>query len=216
MTEPRIRIGIVLVLALCVACKPAAPPSKKPATAGPQVRATVVTIRTTVDPPKQTTMHSVVIAGDLARSTDELDVWRLFDVKKGTVTFVDEIAKTSRTEPIGAPQKVTLPPTGRKQPLLGVEANESLIQIGAYRRELWIAKHPAIPDRLYSMLQPIGAPPGFPLLDRTNMPYGKASKFVVERVVVAIGQKDVPKALFEVPRGYRDLTKPAANRRSAS
>lgn len=209
MNDRRFALSIALGTALFLACKPV-PVQQRGVAAAPQVRATVITIRTTVEPAKQTTTHTIAIRGDLARSTDELDVWRLFDVKKGTVTIVDEIAKTVRTEPVAA-QRVTLAATGRKRPLLGVEAEESLIQTGAYRRELWIAKHPAIPDRLYSMLQPIGAPPGFPMLDRTEMPYGKASKFSVERMVVAIGEKDVPQAMFEVPRRYRNVNATTAH-----
>lgn len=196
------------------------------------MRATVVTIRTTVEPAKQTTTHTLVIAGDLARSTDELDAWRLFDVKKGTVTFVDDIAKTTHTKTIQPPTERALPahiprvtwePTGQKRALLGVSAEQSLIRVGNYRRELWIAKHRAIPEQLFSMMQ-LSDPPahsfapmtraadvalratrGFPLLDRTEVPYGKASKFVVERTVIDIAEKNVPKAMFEVPSGYKKL-----------
>ena len=38
----------LVLLIVCISCKPA-PPPKKTAVAGPQVRATVVNIRTTVD-----------------------------------------------------------------------------------------------------------------------------------------------------------------------
>lgn len=225
---------LALLVLVCIACKPATTPTGKPtAAAVPQVRATVVTIRTTTQPAKQTTTHTIVIAGDLARSTDELDTWRLFDVKKETVTYVDDVAKTIRTEPFKAsvPQsslpaylpRATWEPTGEKRAILGVNAEQSLIRAGAYRRELWIAQHRAIPDRLFAMLQ-LSDPPrhelapmmhavqhaiastrGFPLLDRTELPYGNA-KFVVERTVVGIAEKEVPKAMFEVPRRYRDLT----------
>ena len=228
---------LALLVLLCIACKPATKPAGKPSAAPvPQIRATVVTIRTTSEQSKQTTTHSLVIAGDLARSTDELDTWRLFDVKKGTVTFVDDVAKTVRTEPFKASvpnsslpahlPRATWQPTGEKRPILGVTAEQSLVRAGAYRRELWIAKHRAIPDQLFAMLQlsdppkhelapmmhsvqhAIAATRGFPLVDRTEVPYGKASKFVIERAVVGIGEKEVPKSMLELPRGYRNMTPP--------
>ena len=46
---------------------------------------------------------------------------------------------------------------------------------------------------------------GFPLLDRTVVPFGKTN-LVVEHTVTSIAQRDVPESLLQVPRGYRDLT----------
>ena len=60
------------------------------------MRATVVTIRTTLQPANKNFTHSLMIANNLARSGDEVDAWRLFDLKKKQVTFVDDIAKTYR------------------------------------------------------------------------------------------------------------------------
>ena len=45
------------------------------------------------------------------------------------------------------------------------------------------------------------------LAERAEMPYGE-SKMSYERRVIAIGQRDVPKALVEVPRGYRNAGAP--------
>ena len=45
----------------------------------PTIRATVVTIQTTIQPANKTYTHTLVIANDRARSTDEVDRWRLFD-----------------------------------------------------------------------------------------------------------------------------------------
>jgi hypothetical protein len=224
---------LALIVLLCIACKPDPKPAgpAAAAAAGPQTKATVVTIRTTIEPSKQTTTHTLVIAGDVARSTDELDAWRLFDVKKGTVTFVDDVAKTVRT----VPYKPTLPSqalptwlprvtwqaTGEKRAIAGVNAEQSLMRVGTYRRELWIGKHRAIPDQLFAMIQlsdppkheltpmmhaaqqAIAATRGFPMLDRTEVPYGKASRFVIERAVVGVEEKQVPKAMLEVPKDYK-------------
>lgn len=240
MTDNRLYLLPALAIAcLAIACKPSPPTAKKPAAAGPQTRATVVTIRSTSQPANQTSTQLLVIAGDVARSTGELDTWRLFDFKKGTVTFVDDIAQTFRTEPLASivqkrqaafaqalPEHIpraTWEPTGQQRTLAGVNAVQSVIRAGAYRREVWIAKHPAIPDQLFAMMlvseppsspfapmtraadQALASAKGFPMLDRTELPYGN-TKFVAERVVAGIGQRDVPKAMLEVPRGYKDLT----------
>src|SRR5262245_43253690 len=90
---PSLTLGMTLLFLACTACKPA-----QPAVREPQMRATVVTIRTTIQPDNKTFTHTIVIANDRARSTDELDFWRLFDTKANTVTFVDDATKTVRTE----------------------------------------------------------------------------------------------------------------------
>jgi hypothetical protein len=129
----------------------------------------VIDIRTVSEPDKRTTNHSLVIAGDQARSTDEVDRWRLFDLKNETVTFVDDFAKTKRTEPIASllarrrrtlsqPLAEAIAParfesTGETRNLLGVPAARSVITAGDYRRELWIGAHPQIPARLFALMQ---------------------------------------------------------------
>jgi hypothetical protein len=94
---------VAALLILCASCKPQ---PKKPAAVSiataPQTRATVLTIETTILPSNKKIVHSLTIANDRARSGDELDRWRLFDLKANTVTFVDEINKTYRTEPIAS------------------------------------------------------------------------------------------------------------------
>jgi len=210
-----------------LACRPAPP---APTRAEPQVRATVVTIETRLQPQNKSLTHSIVIANGLARSSDDLDSWRLFNLQKKEVTFVDDVAKTRRDVPLAAliaarrqelaqPLSLPLPraelvATGAKRVLLGVEASEHLIRAGGYQRRLWIAKHPAVPNELFAMMQASVArtPPlaglsraadeallsmqGFPLLDRAELSYGKKT-MVVERSVVKIEQKDVPASWFQ-------------------
>ncbi|HEX2123002.1 MAG TPA: hypothetical protein VHL59_15320 [Thermoanaerobaculia bacterium] len=238
---------VILLLLVCTGCKetqkqPAAPKSA----GGPRVRATVVTIRTTIQPANQTSNQTIVIAGDKARNTGELDVWRIFDMKANTVTYVDDTARTIRTEELSAilqkrraalagalpPHypRVRLARTGQQKAILGVKADEHVMKLGAYKRELWLAEAPAIPAGLFAMMLASDGPSSplapmmrsvddaltrtraFPLLDRTELPHGK-DKLVVERAVTAIAQREVPAAILEPPRGYRDLTlpkKPAA------
>jgi hypothetical protein len=160
-------IGIAAAAALWAACKPSpAPPSP---TNEPRIRATVVTIQTTLDPQKKTLTHTLVIAGDRARSSDDVDAWRLFDLKKKQVTFVDDVAKTYRDVPLAdlladrrkelaqpAPSIVPRAEhvvTGAKRTLLGVEASEHLIRLGGYERHVWIGRHGALPDDLFAMAE---------------------------------------------------------------
>lgn len=231
-----------------LACKPAPKQTAKPGTAGPQVAATVVSIRTTAG--EQVTNHEIVIANGRARSTAEQDVWRLYDTKADTVTFVDDLEKTIRVEPLKSildKRHTTLAAAipshfprakltrGATKPLLGINARAHVIEAGAYRRELWIAEHRAIPDDLFTMMLASDTPSsplapmmrdadaellrakGFPLLDRSEVPLGKG-KSVVERAVTGIASRQVPEAMLAIPRDYRDVTpkpapaKPAAPR----
>ena len=167
------RLAVVLAF-VCAACKPAPrKPAPSPA-AVPMVRATVVTIRTTIEPGKRTTTDTIVIQGDRARSTAEHDRWRFFDVKAKTVTFVDDIDHTIRTEPLAALVKHRRQATAGKLPahyptarflrndtrrtLLGVASQQSVIQSGLYRRELGLAEHPSIPRGLFALMHAAETP----------------------------------------------------------
>jgi hypothetical protein len=209
----------------------------------PQVRATVVTIRTTIARDETTRDHTLVIANGRARATNELDMWRLFDTKNNTVTFVDDIEKTVRTEPlaklIAARRKVnesalpshyprvTFERTNEAKAVAGANATRHVVELGAYRRELWMAEHPAIPRGLFAMMHASEVPSsplaplaraldealmttrGFPLIDHSEVPLANA-KLVVDRTVVSVAQRDVPEAMLAIPKGYKDLTpKPA-------
>src|SRR5258706_2464444 len=94
----RAAFSCLLAPLACVlfACKPASKPHVVSSPSGPQVKATVVTIMTVLQPQTRTFTHTLVIAGNRARSGDELDHWRLFDLSKNEVTFVDDLAKTYR------------------------------------------------------------------------------------------------------------------------
>jgi hypothetical protein len=234
--------AILLSLAILVAaCKPSSPSPApaSPKAARPTMRATVVTIRTTMKPEARTSTQTLVIAGDRARDTTEQDVWRLYDTKANTVTFVDDIARTIRTQPLQAliaqrraATKGALPPHyprarlvrgGTKKPLQGVNAELLAIESGAYKRELWLGEHDAIPRGLFAMMH-ASTPPttplapmmsaidealmttrGFPLAERTEVPVAK-NTLIIDRAVTSIAQKDVPQDLLATPKGYRDLT----------
>ena len=205
----------------------------------PQVRATVVTLQTTLLPQNKMVIHVLAIANGRARSSDEVDSWRLFDLNRDSVTFVDDIAKTYRTEsfrsllakrreaviaplPEGIPA-AKLSVTGAKRAILGAQASEVLLRLGGYQRDLWVANHPALPPRLYTLMhlsQPATSPfapimkefddallnlRGFALADRAELAYGR-SRMIVDTIVVKIEQRDIPESFLNVSSKYQEIT----------
>jgi hypothetical protein len=236
---------VVLLAALLMAsCKPPAKlPVAPPAPSGPQVKAVVVTITTLLQPGARTLTHTIVIGGSQARSSDELDRWRLFDLAKGEVTFVDDIAKTYRraslktlvadrkaadAEPLpdGLP-RAQFTVTNEARTLLGIEAKESVVRLGAYQRQLWIGAHPLIPQGLFVMMEAsrpetgsaagvmrdadaaLFDVKGFPLAEHAELPYDN-QKMILDRTVVKVEQKMVPQSSLSIGAAYRDVTKPVS------
>jgi hypothetical protein len=222
---------LVLVVLFCLSCKPAASvKSNAPATpAGPQMRATVVTIETKLG--ARTLRNTITIANGRARSSDELDRWRLFDLKSNRVTFVDDVDKTYRT--VDAAQLIAQRRSGlddddvpeglpRAVVTRGPAPDELTIRLGAYERHLRVAQHKDIPPNLFAMMHasdPVATPlapvmraaedallavQGFPVEDHAELPYGD-KRMVVHRAVVSIAQANVPGTLLDVNRAYREL-----------
>lgn len=159
-------------MAIFAGCKPATQAVKSvvnPSSAGPQIAATVITIQTTIQPGNRSFTHALVVGGGKARSSDEIDRWRLFDLDRETVTFVDDIARTYYTQPFAelvlsrqAAVRKPLPAevpraqfasTGARRVLQGVEAAQKIIRLGAYQRELWVGTPRSVPSKLFAMLQ---------------------------------------------------------------
>lgn len=220
--HPSLRLA-VLVLAVCTSCKPGPKPAK-PAAAGPQVRATVVTIRTTVEPEKKSYGSAIIIAGDSARSTGELDTWRLFHTKANTVTFVDDVEKTIRTEALPeivkrrtATNAAELPPhypraklvrTDERRPMHGASAEKVTITSGGYTRELWLAEHPAIPRDLFAMMHASETPssPLAPMMRDVDRALTAARGFpLVDRTTVPLGNRDLVVERTVVAIAQRDV-----------
>ena len=228
------RAGLILLLLSC------ARPGHQPAQPSnePKIRATVVTIQTSIQPANKTYTHTLFIANDRARSGDEVDEWRLFDFAQKRVTFVDDLTGTYRNEPFDevvtshrADMARSLPDgmpraqfsvTGAQKTLQGLAARQSIIRLGAYQRELWIASHPLIPEGLFAMLQasePVSSPlagvmraadeallgvKGFPIADHAELPY-ENQKLIVDNTIVKIEQRDVPASWLNVRADYREL-----------
>lgn len=230
---------MILVFVAAAACRPAPP---APTSNGPRIRATVVTIQTTLLPQNKTFTHSIVIANGLARSSDEADSWRLFDLQKKQVTFVDDVAGTARSVPLASlladrrkelaqPLPVPLPRatlavTGAKRVLLGVEAAEHLIRLGGYERHLWIARHPSLPAELFAMMQ--ASVPGSSPLGGVSRDVDEALMTVdgfpmLDHAEVAFGNKKmvVERSVVkieqkDVPASWLQVKAPAASPRPAS
>ena len=83
--------GAIAAALLLAACQQSEimPARRTAARRGPTVRATVITVQTTLQPADRTTAHTVFIAGSKARSTDAAETWRLYDTTAKTVTFVN-------------------------------------------------------------------------------------------------------------------------------
>jgi hypothetical protein len=245
------RIATLLVFLFLVACNPASRTPSQPSNE-PKIHATVLTIQTTVQPSNKSYVHTLFIANDRARSGDEVDEWRLFDMAQKRVTFVDDLAKTYRSEsfddvvashreqiaravPDGMP-RAQFDVTSEQKTLQGVPAKRSIIRLGAYQRDLWIASPPLIPKGLFAMLHasdPVSSPlagvmrtadnallevQGFALADHAELPY-ENTKMVVDNTVVKIEQRDVPASWLKVPVGYREVrpaTAPSGRRQPAS
>ena len=187
------------------------------------MQATIVTVQTSLQPQNKIFQHSIVIANGHARSSDEIDHWRLFDLEQNRVTYVDDVEKTYDTLPNGAPASTGDPAkagapfaTGSRRKILGVEAAQYLVRLGGYQRELWIGAPPQIPPNLFGMIDDAFAKlPGFPLVDHAELPYGK-SKMILDRSVLKIEQRNVPQSSLDIPSDYKEVTAPGARRPPAS
>ncbi|HUF16918.1 MAG TPA: DUF4412 domain-containing protein [Thermoanaerobaculia bacterium] len=134
----------------------------------PSIGARVLTIRTII-PDSPVLLTTVVIADGKVRLGTETDRWRLFDVENGTVTFVDDIERTYRTEThadlmrerLATPREAvpeglataTITKTGKSREFEGIAGDQYMITMGGYKRELWLSTTPAIvPPQLLSMM----------------------------------------------------------------
>lgn len=170
---------VVVAVVLAAACKGPVQELKRVVRiarrTGPQIPATVVTLRTTLQPGNKTTTTTIVVADDLARSTEEVGEWRLFDVKENRVAFVNDFAKTYRYESLESMRdghddasseslyekipRVEYAVTAERRDILGVPATKSIVRLGGYQRAIWFGSHPLIPPQLFSLMQ-ASRPPG--------------------------------------------------------
>ena len=211
------REGVIVFLLLAAACKQVKVAEKKIiAGVEPQMQATVVTVQTTLQPQQKVFQHSIVIANGHARSSDEIDHWRLFDFGQNRVTYVDDVDKTYYSVPFKPADGAAFTATGAKREVLGVAVAQYLVRLGGYQRELWIGAPPQVPPNLFGMMDTdFSRLPGFPLIDHAELPYGK-TKLVLDRNVLKIEQRSVPQSSLDIPSDYKEIKAPAARRPPAS
>jgi len=167
-----LRCASAAILLLAVACNehPVRDAKKliRRTAEGPQILATVVTIRTTVQPGGKSTTSTIVIGTDVARDSAEIGTWRLFDLKNNRVAFVDDVAKTFRYVSLRALEqrhadaasggladgtpRAEYALTNERRAIAGVPATHAVVKLGAYQRELWIGSHPLIPPTLFALI----------------------------------------------------------------
>ena len=188
MLRTELRCAVVAVV-LAAACNQPIRELRKVARVvrrtGPQIPATVVTLRTTLQPANKTTITTIVIADDLARSTDEVGEWRLFDLSENRVAFVNDFAKTYRYESLESlrdrhddassePMSDKIPSaqystTGTRRDILGIPATQAVVKLGGYQRQIWFGSHPLIPPQLFALMQASRAPgPDAPVSKRVD------------------------------------------------
>lgn len=243
------RFGRLLILMFALSCAQAAPTREAPARSqkkGPSIPATVLTMRESSHPPTRAFLHKIVVAGPNVRMGDEKDQWRLFDLERRTVTWVDDVARTYRTlsleelvrererrlrEPVPAAgvSRVSVTASADTMEIAGVHGKRMTMELGGYRREVWISDEPLVSPLFMRMLvasEPISEPwagvmrdaqralmdaEGFPIWDRSRLEW-KGGELVYQRRLVKIEKKDVPAEWVAIPAGYTDA---AANRAPA-
>ena len=210
--------GLIAVVVVVACSKPIAKLPQRAISAAlePTVPATVVTIQTSLQPQNRTITHAILIANNRARSDNELDRWRLFDLQHNTITYVDDLAKTYYTLPFKPERGAGVLPTGATKAIQGTDAAQFVVRMGGYERQLWIGRPPSVPAQLFGMMNPNFAEiRGFPLIDHAELPYGK-SKMIVDNLVLKVEQKNVPLSMLEVHSGYKEVKAPGVSRPPAS
>lgn len=232
---------------------PATAPSSAPSRTGPTVEARVLTIRESHHPPTRAFLSPIVVWGSKVRIGTDLENWRLFDLEAQTVTWVDEIAGTYRTvsaedllnrrqRQLRAAVPGGIPlleggPTGRAFEVEGIGAEQWLVKLGGYEREIWLTKEPLVGKgffRMWLASEPINEAyagvlrnvegalmrqDGFPVYERSAFVW-EGGAMVSRRRLVSITTRQVSASLFEIPADFRNVTPPAlrsgGGRRSSS
>ncbi len=136
--------------------------------AGPRTSATVIQVRTNLFPRNKGFLYRVIFANGKLRIGDELDRWRLFDLERNEVTFVDDITKTYRRVSFAQlvaekrlamsaelPSHIpaaTIENRGTRRRLGAFDATQRVITLGAYRRELWFSEQLTVPPNTFPLI----------------------------------------------------------------
>jgi hypothetical protein len=240
----RRRWQLVFLCAVLGCARAEAPPAARtPAPRGATVAATVLTIRESSHPPTRAFLHRVVVAGSKVRLGDEKDQWRLFDLERRTVTWVDDVARTYREVPLDALVRsrerqlreaipssglraVSVRDTGETRVVAGITARRLTMELGGYRREVWLSTEPLAGKVFLRMLtasEPISEPwagvirevqrtlmrsEGFPVIDVSHLTWD-GGELLFQRRLVKVEKLQVPLQWVTIPAGYTDANAPA-------
>jgi hypothetical protein len=218
-------IFFALVLALALACREQEPPPPPPP---PSVAATVLVYETVVGHENRSFRWQVLTDGERVRFGDDADRWRLFDSRAKTITFVDQIRRTTRNvsfdEALAARTKLLAAPLPEGAPrarvIDGRDALRVSVEAGGYRRTMHFSAAPILPASTSTMkwatdpieaeyagvirdLMPaIVSKQGTLLSDRNEITYDGGAMSIETRLV-SVTRSRLPKSLFVVPVGFR-------------
>lgn len=173
------------------------------------VEAQVLTFRNVVDhDEKREHVSSLVVAGQKARFTDEIDRWRLFLIDRSEVVFVDDVRQTFETKSLQAlirekqllgreatpslVPRVVLARGGAGETILGYETTEYAVEMGNYRRELLVSTRPLIDERFFALAilsEPLGGPHRAPAASLHRSLAGLTGYPVVDRTTFSFGNR---------------------------
>jgi hypothetical protein len=200
---------------------------------GGRIDARVLTIQTVTSPEERQGSREVLVAGNQVRLTDEQDRWRLFDLEEGSVSIIDEIARTYQVQTLEqllerkrelarGEVPADFPPvhvvsTGRSMDIGGIAAAEHLVTMGSFRRELWLSSEPLIDSDFFRLMiatEPIGG--NYPAaMARAHLRLVELEGFpVLDRIVTTYGQRSltIERRLSSIEQRQVDrslLTRPA-------
>lgn len=172
--------AVALACAVLLACsEPELPLPRliRPMSRGPRVQAKVLSIRTNMSGKPHGFRHLIVHANHRVRIGNEVGSWRLFDLTARTVTTVDEVTRTYRTDSLSTivrkhrqvlatpipdlikPAAVEILPEPTSWNSIPIQRYR--IRLGGYRRELWMSTTPILPEPfwvLYLATEPLEGP----------------------------------------------------------
>ncbi|HEU5163141.1 MAG TPA: DUF4412 domain-containing protein, partial [Thermoanaerobaculia bacterium] len=136
-----------------------------------------------------------------------------------------------QTIPAPRVEQVTVRDTGEIADIEGIRARRIAMELGGYRRDVWISEAPIVSPRFLQMLiasEPISEPwagvmrdaqralmaqQGFPVWDRSHLAWEKG-ELLFQRKLVKVEKKNVPSEWVSIPAGYIDANAPPPARGS--
>ncbi|MEO8218024.1 MAG: hypothetical protein ABI718_13165 [Acidobacteriota bacterium] len=179
--------SLVLVLS---SCNESAPPPPSPVV--PRVAATLLTVRTII-PGEKGLIHLVIVSDSKVRFGNESGRWRLLDLRKRSVTFVDETAKTYVSRSLNdlirekeesferdMPDSI---PTARiteteRRTIAGRDCRNYQVTMGKYVRDICLSVNSVVGDGFF---------PLYVASEQNDNPYAGAMRAVFRKLITLEG-----------------------------